>query len=58
MQRYKEIMGLKERDYWQVIQNVKDTMEIVRRDNLNCNVNLQMVTITWPEKTPGVAGAN
>jgi MoaA/NifB/PqqE/SkfB family radical SAM enzyme len=45
MQRYKEIMGLKERDYWQVIQNVRDTMEIVRRDNLACTVNLQMVTM-------------
>src|SRR5208282_1118502 len=44
LQRYKEIMGLKERDYWQVIQNVKDAMEIVRRDNLNCNINMQMVT--------------
>lgn len=45
MQRYKEIMGLKERDYWQVIQNVRDAMEIVRRDNLACTVNLQMVTM-------------
>ena len=45
MQRYKEIMGLKERDYHQVIQNVRDTMEIVRRDNLPCTVNLQMVTM-------------
>lgn len=45
MQRYKEIMGLKERDYFQVIQNVKDAMEIVRRDNLSCTVNLQMVTM-------------
>ena len=45
MQRYKEIMGLKERDYWQVIENVRDTMEIVRRDNLPCTVNLQMVTM-------------
>jgi len=45
MPRYKEIMGLKERDYWQVIQNVKDAMEIVRRDNLPCVVNMQMVTM-------------
>ena len=44
LSRYKEIMGLKERDYHQVIQNVKDAMEIVRRDNLPCTVNLQMVT--------------
>lgn len=43
--RYKEIMGLKGRDYDQVIQNVKDTMEIVRRDNLQVSVNLQMVTM-------------
>jgi len=43
LQRYKEIMGLKERDYWQVIQNVKDAMDIVRRDKLSCNVNMQMV---------------
>lgn len=45
MQRYKEIMGLKERDYWQVIQNVRDTMEIVNRDKLPVTVNLQMVTM-------------
>jgi MoaA/NifB/PqqE/SkfB family radical SAM enzyme len=43
--RYKEIMGLKERDYFQVIQNVKDAMEIVRRDNLAVTVNMQMVTM-------------
>lgn len=43
--RYSEIMGLKGRDYDQVIQNVKDTMEIVRRDNLQVSVNLQMVTM-------------
>ncbi len=45
LHRYKQIMGLKERDYWQVIQNVKDAMEIVRRDGLKCTVNLQMVTM-------------
>ncbi len=45
MARYKEIMGLKERDYWQVIQNCRDAMEIVRRDKLACTVNLQMVTM-------------
>ena len=43
--RYKQIMGLKERDYWQVIQNVKDAMEIKRRDKLPVTVNLQMVTM-------------
>ena len=42
-ERYKQIMGLKDRDYDQVIQNVKDAMEIVRRDNLDCNVNIQIV---------------
>jgi MoaA/NifB/PqqE/SkfB family radical SAM enzyme len=45
MARYKEIMGLKERDYHQVIQNVKDAMEIKRRDGLGVTVNLQMVTM-------------
>lgn len=43
--RYKEIMGLKERDYWQVIENVKAAMEIKRRDGLSCTINLQMVTM-------------
>lgn len=42
--RYSDIMGLPVRDYYQVIQNVKDAMEIVRRDNLPCSVNMQMVT--------------
>lgn len=45
MGRYKEIMGLKERDYWQVIQNVRYAMEIKRRDGLSATVNLQMVTM-------------
>ncbi len=45
MERYKGIMGLKERDYWQVIQNVKDAMEIKRRDNLPVVINVQMVTM-------------
>ena len=45
MHRYKEIMGLKERDYWQVIQNVKDAMDIKRRDGLSTTVNCQMVTM-------------
>jgi len=42
---YKRIMGLHERDYNQVIQNAKDAMEIVRKNNYSCNVNLQMVTM-------------
>lgn len=45
LDRYKQIMGLKERDYHQVIQNVKDAMEIKRRDNLPVTINLQMVTM-------------
>lgn len=43
--RYKQIMGLKERDYHQVIQNVKDAMEIKQHDGLDCTVNMQMVTM-------------
>lgn len=45
MNRYKQIMGLKERDYWQVIQNVKDAMEIKRRNGLDITINMQMVTM-------------
>ncbi len=45
MKRYKEIMGLKERDYHQVIQNVRDAMEIKRRDGLGVTINMQMVTM-------------
>jgi len=40
---YKSIMGLKDHDYDQVIQNVKDAMEIKRRNNLSCNINMQVV---------------
>jgi len=32
-------MGLIERDYHQVIQNVKDAMEIKRRDGLDDTIN-------------------
>jgi len=42
-ERYKQIMGLKDRDFDQVIQNVKDAMEIKRANNLSVNVNIQMV---------------
>jgi len=45
LKRYKEIMGLKERDYHQVIQNVRDAMEIKRRDKLPVTINMQMVTM-------------
>jgi len=43
--RYKQIMGLKERDFHQVVQNVKDAMEIKRRDRLPLTINVQMVTM-------------
>ncbi len=42
-ERYKQIMGLKDRDYDQVVQNVKDAMEIKRKYNLPVNINIQMV---------------
>lgn len=42
--RYSEIMGLKGRDFDQVVQNIKDAIEIQKRDNLPLNINLQMVT--------------
>lgn len=40
---YKSIMGLKDRDYDNVIQNVKDAMEIKHRLGLTCNINMQVV---------------
>lgn len=43
--RYSEIMGLQGRDYDQVIQNVRDAVDIKHRDNLKLNINLQMVTM-------------
>jgi len=43
--RYSEIMGLKGRDYDQVVENIKDAVEIQRRDNLSLNINMQMVTM-------------
>jgi len=43
-QRYKEIMGVKDGWFEQVVQNIKDAMEIKRRDNLPVSVNMQMVT--------------
>lgn len=45
LDRYKQIMGLKERDYHQVIQNVKDAMEIKQHDGLDVTINMQMVTM-------------
>jgi MoaA/NifB/PqqE/SkfB family radical SAM enzyme len=41
--RYSEIMGLQQRDYDRVVQNIKDAMEIKHRDNLPVNINMQMV---------------
>lgn len=43
--RWAQIMGLKRGLYPRVVQNIKDAMEIVRRDNLSCNVNVQMVVM-------------
>ena len=45
MQRYKEIMGLRERDWHQVIANVRAAMETKRRLGLHTTVNIQMVTM-------------
>jgi len=45
MHRYKEIMGLRERDWHQVIANVRAAMEIKRRDNLPVVINAQMVVM-------------
>lgn len=43
--RYAEIMGLQQRDYDRVVQNIKDAMAIKRRDNLPVNINMQMVML-------------
>src|ERR1035437_4701941 len=40
---YSRIMGVKPEWYDVVIQNVKDAMEIKRRDNLGVTINLQLV---------------
>jgi MoaA/NifB/PqqE/SkfB family radical SAM enzyme len=45
MQRYKEIMGLHERDYWQVLQNIKDAVAIKQRDKLPVSLNMNMVVM-------------
>lgn len=42
-QRYASIMGVPQAMFDVVVQNVRDAMEIVRRDDLLCSVNLQMV---------------
>lgn len=42
-QRFAAIMGMPRHNYDVVLQNVRDGMEIIRRDNLDCSLNLQMV---------------
>ena len=42
-QRYAEIMGVKSKFYDEVLQNIRDAMDIKRRDNLPLNINMQMV---------------
>lgn len=41
--RYAEIMGLKQFIYDKVIQNIKDAVEIKRRDNLDISINMNLV---------------
>lgn len=41
--RYKEIMGLRDRDYDHVIQNIKDAVDIKRKNGLSVNINIQLV---------------
>ncbi len=43
--RYSEIMGLQQRDYDRVVQNIKDAMAIKHRLGLATNINLQMVLL-------------
>jgi len=41
--RYAEIMGVPRDWFHQVVQNINDGMEIIRRDGLGCTLNMQMV---------------
>ncbi|KZN39506.1 radical SAM protein [Pseudoalteromonas luteoviolacea S2607] len=41
--RYAEIMGVREGHFHRVVQNVKDMVEIKKRDNLDVTIGLQMV---------------
>lgn len=41
--RYAEIMGVPQHCYDDVIQNILDGMEIIRRDGLDCTLNMQLV---------------
>jgi MoaA/NifB/PqqE/SkfB family radical SAM enzyme len=45
LERYKQIMGLKERDWWQVLANIKAAMKIKRELNLPLSINVQMVVM-------------
>lgn len=41
--RYAEIMGVPQDTYDITVQNIKDGMEIIRRDGLECGLNMQLV---------------
>lgn len=41
--RYAEIMGVPQHCYDDVIQNIRDGMEIINRDKLSCSLNMQIV---------------
>lgn len=41
--RYGEIMGVNEKHFHQVIQNIKDMVEIKKRNNLDVTIGMQMV---------------
>lgn len=41
--RYAEIMGVEQRFYDVVIENIRDGMEIINRDGLRCSLNMQLV---------------
>jgi MoaA/NifB/PqqE/SkfB family radical SAM enzyme len=41
--RYAEIMGVKQPIYDRVLENIRDAMEIIRRDNLPVSCNMQLV---------------
>lgn len=41
--RYSSIMGVKPDWFHQVVQNISDGMDIIRRDGLGCTLNMQMV---------------
>ncbi len=41
--RYAQIMGVPQKYFDVVVQNIKDGMEIINRDGLGCTLNMQMV---------------